>query len=222
MERWEDQIDVDDSDLQSLLHPFPFPSSSSLQAPSRSLQPCSQIPRSSQNVDHGSSVLPPYWQSQNASQLQDSNRNQGGEDLSKATAFGIQIPGPAGAVQAAMRRKSAAAVAQSPPALEAGGYCHVLDVNEEDEDFKLNPWLCALNFLENGPDSTTTSPISSIIAQQSATERIPQVLLLRRSFSIFISHLMLCCLPGSEVFCLGGWHCRILQIKRAWWFDSIA
>lgn len=139
---WEDAIDVDDSDLFPLLvrsssssHPRTI---CSPQLPL--LRSCSQFPRPlSQPVaatprrTHPSPILSSEGPPPSSSRI---------------------IPGPAGAVQAAMRRQSAAAVAHREDLLsrgERGDHGREIEAEEEDGDFKLSPWLCALEFLGKPP-----------------------------------------------------------------------
>ncbi|KAJ0972085.1 hypothetical protein J5N97_020044 [Dioscorea zingiberensis] len=150
---WEDAIDVDDSDLPSLLSPPPPP----LPNPSLpSLRPCSQPPRPSSHAQPPDTAVPPEKVNSDARRL---------------------IPGPAGAVQAAMLRRSASPAVlplRTGPRLETEvGADFRPDLGEEDEDFKMNPWLCALNFLENGHGSLIS--IGSIKNCGSDFERVPQV-----------------------------------------------
>ncbi|KAG1328108.1 hypothetical protein COCNU_01G020420 [Cocos nucifera] len=75
-----------------------------------------------------------------------------------------------------MHRKSATAATAAEP---GSASCwedrdrdgRVLDVDEEDGDFKLNPWLCALEFL--GASYFLVSPIGSI--KMRSVEQVPQV-----------------------------------------------
>ncbi|KAJ6837410.1 uncharacterized protein M6B38_120695 [Iris pallida] len=156
---WEDEIDIDDTDLSSLLNTIPtpiIPSSSSI--PPRTL------------------LLPPLRAcSQTLTENNNGNDNESDPSPPKKTL----IPGPAGSVQAAMRRKSASAAA-APRNLPLGLDHPSLNlmeevVEEEDEDFKLSPWISALNFL--GPSgSRLGSPIVSIKNQRkSPADRISQM-----------------------------------------------
>lgn len=130
---WEDELDVDDSDLrlapaavagrtppfgQPALPPFLKPCSSQTPCPS---QPLSQSQSSSPLVVD----LP--------------------EIPAVVRASKRVIPGPAGAVQAAMHRRAV----DTPP---TGSSQTVLRVSQgrdgcDDLDFKGAPWLCALEFL---------------------------------------------------------------------------
>ncbi|KAG0497321.1 hypothetical protein HPP92_002012 [Vanilla planifolia] len=170
MENWEEQIDVDDSDLQEILR-CKSPSFSSF-SQALPLRPCSQIPRSSQTLD--SSNFPTlHRQSQLPFLVSETNRNEEGkEGVSKKTTSRPFIPGPAGAIQAAMRRQSVATA--TPFCYEEGSDGRLLCLNEEEDgDFKLNPWMCALRFV--GSDSSISCPISSIKSLRKGAERIPQV-----------------------------------------------
>lgn len=128
---WEDAIDVDDSDLPSLLSPPPPPPPPPLTNPSLpSLRPCSQPARPSSHSQPPDNAAPQLKARSETRKL---------------------IPGPAGAVQAAMLRRSASpAVPPSRTGLRPEtevGVDFRPDLDEDDEDFKMNPWLSALNFL---------------------------------------------------------------------------
>ncbi|KAL5982085.1 hypothetical protein ACLOJK_016154 [Asimina triloba] len=75
----------------------------------------------------------------------------------------IRIPGPAGSVQAVMHREALRAKICVP-----GSGCEEAD-DDDDEDLKLNSWLCALDFL--GWDAR--APLSYSIRTSQAMERIP-------------------------------------------------
>nr|XP_019703850.1 uncharacterized protein LOC105037910 isoform X2 [Elaeis guineensis] len=181
---WEDEIDVDDSDLPSLLlQPPAFPSSSSSnpsRTPSiRSLRPCSQFSCPSQTLASNSPPPPPPPSPHRIQSPTLVSEGQEDEAPPRSTTVPPRlIPGPAGAVQAAMHRKSATAAgaaARAPGSASCwedldqdGG---MLDMDEEDGDFKLNPWLCAMEFL--GAGCSLVSPISSIMMR--SVERVPQV-----------------------------------------------
>ncbi|XP_038989144.1 uncharacterized protein LOC103722211 isoform X2 [Phoenix dactylifera] len=179
MDRWEDEIDVDDSDLPSLLpQPRPFPSSSSsnpsLTPSIPSLRPCSQLSRPSQTLATNPPPPPPRLQ---FPPLVAEGQEDEAPPRSKTHALRL-IPGPAGAVQAAMHRKSATTAAaavrehgSSSCWEDQDGDGWMLDMDEEDGDFKLNPWLCAMEFL--GAGCSLVSPISSI--ETWTAERVPQV-----------------------------------------------
>ncbi|KAH0461053.1 hypothetical protein IEQ34_008628 [Dendrobium chrysotoxum] len=172
MEGWEGQIDVDDSDLQSVLRPPLLHSSCPPHAILNRLEPCSQISSSFQTLDRIPSIPP--FQSQLPTNISEINQNEE-EEHPKFSISRPLIPGPAGAIQAAMRRRSAAASSKRLLPEEEGSDDLDLCVNEEDGDFKLNPWLYSLSFLGQGKDSNLPYPISLINAQRSATQRIPQV-----------------------------------------------
>ncbi|XP_072998586.1 uncharacterized protein [Typha latifolia] len=150
LDRWEEAIDIDDSDLPSLLPSFP------------ALLPCSQLPRPSQALapnpspsSRPSPVRPNSPTSVSGSQPRDSPPGS----IIAASSFPHLIPGPAGAVQAAMHRMSAAV--ESGPRLEGiDKPGDRLDLDEDDADFKMNPWLFALGFL--GEDCGSVSTIGSI------------------------------------------------------------
>ncbi|KAL0919102.1 hypothetical protein M5K25_011175 [Dendrobium thyrsiflorum] len=172
MEGWEGQIDVDDSDLQSVLRPQLLHSSCPPHAILNRLEPCSQISSSFQTLDRIPSIPP--FQSQLPTNVSEINQNEE-EEHPKLSISRPLIPGPAGAIQAAMRRRSAAASSKRLLPEEEGSDDLDLCVNEEDGDFKLNPWLYSLSFLGQSKDSNLPYPISLINAQRSATQRIPQV-----------------------------------------------
>ncbi|ONK73247.1 uncharacterized protein A4U43_C04F28920 [Asparagus officinalis] len=147
---WEDEIDIDDSDLPSLLSnpkiPSKDPNSYNSTLPPLSLslpplQPCSQNPNPNPNPKN---------------------------------AAHRPIPGPAGAVQAAMHRKASAAVAGACSLLNSRGRLRV-EEEEQDGDFKLSPWLSAAAFL--GGEFELMWPISLIKDRNNARAavRIPQV-----------------------------------------------
>ncbi|RZR73488.1 hypothetical protein BHM03_00024960 [Ensete ventricosum] len=136
--RWEDALDVDDSDLFPLLAPSssssPHPHTVSSLPPL--LRPCSRFsPPPSQTLAPVPSPSPPSV-----------HRSAEEPSPSSATTAPL-IPGPAGAIQAAMRRQSATARRDSPFLDDHRVDDRGLDLGEEDGDFKLNPWLCALEFL---------------------------------------------------------------------------
>ncbi|CAL9108036.1 unnamed protein product [Musa textilis] len=171
--RWEDAIDVDDSDLLHLLvpssssspHPHPRPHTlSSLPPP---LRPCSRFPPPPQTLAPVPSPSPPFV-------------HRSAKEPSPLSAITTPlIPGPAGAVQAAMRRQSASARRDSPLSDDHRMDDRGMDLDEEDGDFKLNPWLCALEFL--GEDCDLVWPIDSIKTR--ATARVPQVVGIVKSCS---------------------------------------
>ncbi|RRT62187.1 hypothetical protein B296_00005153 [Ensete ventricosum] len=136
--RWEDALDVDDSDLFPLLAPSssssPHPHTVSSLPPL--LRPCSRFsPPPSQTLAPVPSPSPP-------------SVHRSAEEPSPSSASTAPlIPGPAGAIQAAMRRQSATARRDSPFLDDHRVDDRGLDLGEEDGDFKLNPWLCALEFL---------------------------------------------------------------------------
>ncbi|KAM0946363.1 putative recombination protein [Dioscorea sansibarensis] len=152
---WEDAIDVDDSDLPSLLSPPP-PRPPLTNPSFPSLRPCSQPARPS------SHSKPP---------------DTAGPQSKPRSETRKLIPGPAGAVQAAMLRRSASpAVPPSRtgprPETEVGVDFRP-DLGADDEDFKMNPWLSALNFL--GHCHVSSVSIGSIKSCGSDSERVPQV-----------------------------------------------
>ncbi|KAL1563608.1 homologous recombination OB-fold protein [Salvia divinorum] len=139
-EPW-DALDLDDSDLPSLLRPCKlqrsvFPSSSPVAAETPSLQPTSEQPPPTTSLRHRS------------------------------------IPGPAGAVHAAMLRKyhdskkhnSSDHDKGNDDLLSTQDYIRkALDNTPEfDNDFSRHPWLSALQFVGAEDGLIPTTPISSI------------------------------------------------------------
>ncbi|KAA8542827.1 hypothetical protein F0562_023979 [Nyssa sinensis] len=142
MEPWE-SLDVDDSDLPSLLRPckrqHQAPNQTNISSSQPILQPSSRL------------SLP-----QPTPKTPDSQHSLRRLDHPLTSAASPRlIPGPAGAVQAAMLRKTRdnhnscrGSCGEDPPiptqeyirrAVEDGS-------DEDDGDFKRNPWLCALEF----------------------------------------------------------------------------
>ncbi|PKU71636.1 hypothetical protein MA16_Dca004478 [Dendrobium catenatum] len=164
MEGWEGQIDVDDSDLQSVLRP---PLISLFVRPTQysTVQPCSQISSSFSNPRPYS--LYPSFSIPTSYQYFWINQNEEEEHPS----FPVPL--------ALFRRPCAGDPLQlvQKGCSQKGKEVIDLDlcVNEEDGDFKLKPWLYALSFLGLGKDSNLPYPISLINAQRSGTQRIPQV-----------------------------------------------
>ncbi|GFZ01055.1 hypothetical protein Acr_14g0006900 [Actinidia rufa] len=147
MEAWE-ALDLDDSDLPSLLRPCKrrrrrhrhhsnsqhshqfFNSSLSLQQQPTSPSQTLPSPQSLQ-LPSPNSTTPPL------------------------------IPGPAGPVQAAMLRKVRAH--QNPTCATQEYIRRAVEDGEEDEDFNRNPWLCALQFLGMVGGGLPITPLSSIV-----------------------------------------------------------
>ncbi|PSR89146.1 Protein of unknown function DUF4539 protein [Actinidia chinensis var. chinensis] len=145
MEAWE-ALDLDDSDLPSLLRPckrrrrhrhsnsqhsHQFSNSSlSLQQPPTSPSQTLPSPQALQ-LPSPNSTTPPL------------------------------IPGPAGPVQAAMLRKVRAH--QNPTCATQEYIRRAVEDGEEDEDFNRNPWLCALQFLGMVGGGLPITPLSSIV-----------------------------------------------------------
>ncbi|XP_052181038.1 uncharacterized protein LOC127794153 [Diospyros lotus] len=141
---WE-ALDIDDSDLHSLLRPC---NRRSRQTDSHSLsssQP--HHPTLAPNPNFSHSLQPPQFQPPPPPETQ------------------FVIPGPAGAVQAAMHRK-ARANCRDGPAMPTQEYIRrAVEEGQEDDDFDRHPWLSALQFL--GPQDIVDSglpstPLSSI------------------------------------------------------------
>eukprot|EP00268_Persea_americana_P061497 TRINITY_DN7779_c0_g1_i6.p1 TRINITY_DN7779_c0_g1~~TRINITY_DN7779_c0_g1_i6.p1 ORF type:complete len:274 (-),score=36.13 TRINITY_DN7779_c0_g1_i6:457-1278(-) len=152
MERWEDALDVDDSDLPSLLRP------------SATLLPCSNHPNPNPSpCEVQTQTLTLCSQSQDSQTLPNSNPNPSSGSSDRT---GRLIPGPAGSIQAAMLRQNA----------QSGNSSRISDDgilrNEfPDGDFNGNPWLCALDFLglEAG------SRLQHTIESTRNMERVPQI-----------------------------------------------
>ncbi|XP_058107914.1 uncharacterized protein LOC131251297 isoform X2 [Magnolia sinica] len=137
METWE-ALDVDDSDLPSLLR-----HSSTLVACKRGTpnnhRQDQQPKRSVSSSSISLSCLQPCFKSpHNPCQTQPENpttaEQRPSPDVDRAYHL---IPGPAGSIQAAMRRRTTG----------IENCCPMPDYEEEDGDFKRNPWLCALDFI---------------------------------------------------------------------------
>ncbi|CAA6663854.1 unnamed protein product [Spirodela intermedia] len=128
MEGWEEDLDVDDSDLPSL-RPSHAPASSTPPSLSPISLPFDPPPRPPPAADPEAEAVEP----------------------AEAAAFPPRrrIPGPAGAVQAAMHRQAAVAQDRGGLLLEEERERRAFgdDGEEADEDFVQNPWLCALDFL---------------------------------------------------------------------------
>uniref|UniRef100_M1A499 Nuclear localized protein 1 n=1 Tax=Solanum tuberosum TaxID=4113 RepID=M1A499_SOLTU len=149
MEQWE-ALDVDDSDLHSLL------------------RPCKQLhqnpnPSTSTATSSSPALLTPPSRTPESSQLE-SSHNQLQSPPQRL------IPGPAGAVQAAMLQRThdrqchSSISSQRDNPIPTQEYIRraVENSTEFDYDFQSNPWLCALEFVgaENGKIPCT--PLSSV------------------------------------------------------------
>ncbi|XP_060205444.1 uncharacterized protein LOC132633199 isoform X4 [Lycium barbarum] len=141
MEPWE-ALDVDDSDLHSLL------------------RPCKRrLHHQNPNLSTSTSSSPPL----EISQLENSHNNQ----LQSPPQQRI-IPGPAGAVQAAMQQRTHDRQSHNSMSgdntIPTQEYIRraVENSSDFDYDFQSNPWLCALEFVgeENGKIQCT--PLSSV------------------------------------------------------------
>ncbi|XP_059642180.1 uncharacterized protein LOC132284127 [Cornus florida] len=159
MEPWE-ALDIDDSDLPSLLRPC-----------KRQNQSLNQTNHN--HTSHSQSVLQPCSRSQptpkTQSQTLGSQHSLPHFDLPPSPPPSTSrriIPGPAGAVQAAMLRKTRDNQnrgGENPP-IPTQEYIRraVEEGNEDDGDFKCNPWLCALEFLRRDDGVLPITPLSSI------------------------------------------------------------
>ncbi|KAL3343496.1 hypothetical protein AABB24_027164, partial [Solanum stoloniferum] len=149
MEPWE-ALDVDDSDLHSLL------------------RPCKRLhqnpnPSTSTSTSNSPAVLTPPSRTPETSQL-------GSSHYQLQSPPQRLIPGPAGAVQAAMLQRThdrqchSSISSQRDNPIPTQEYIRraVENSTEFDYDFQSNPWLCALEFVgaENGKIPCT--PLSSV------------------------------------------------------------
>ncbi|CAA7400352.1 unnamed protein product [Spirodela intermedia] len=143
MEGWEEDLDVDDSDLPSLRpsHAPGLVHSSIALANISPFRRCSQVPLTSPTRSPDPPPRPPPAADPEAEAV----------EPAEAAAFPPRrrIPGPAGAVQAAMHRQAAVAQDRGGLLLEEERERRAFgdDGEEADEDFVQNPWLCALDFL---------------------------------------------------------------------------
>ncbi|KAL6010145.1 hypothetical protein ACLOJK_000576 [Asimina triloba] len=145
-------LDLDDSDLRP-----------SLLRPSSSLLPSKRPPpadHQGQEPKPTVSVSPSLPSLRPCTQIPSTHPSAAQQSCSRR-----RIPGPAGSVQAVMHREALRAEICVP-----GSGCEEAD-DDDDEDFKLNPWLCALDFL--GWDARAPLPYS--IRTSQAMERIPLV-----------------------------------------------
>ncbi|PIA26572.1 hypothetical protein AQUCO_09100034v1 [Aquilegia coerulea] len=175
MESWE-ALDVDDSDLPSLVRP-------SLSTP---LLPCKRSRHSTTNKP--CSQLPPPSQSHETLNPQSPLLL-----LNSGPSKSHTIPGPAGTIQAAMHRKtlidqnnnkenySSTQEFLRRAVLEDG--CNV----DEDDDFKQNSWIFAMDFIDKekkkGYNVGITSPLGSIKNHGNNVDRLPQVVAIVKSCS---------------------------------------
>ncbi|KAI3745986.1 hypothetical protein L6452_08401 [Arctium lappa] len=135
---WEEALDVDDSDLQSL----PI------------LRPCKQQRRRDETKSPTTTDLP-------LSQTLDSSQSPSQSDNSHPGNFNNEcpdeapppsrvIPGPAGIVQAAKllkTRDNGRFLGQEEPMATQEYIRRVVEDPEEDADFKCSPWISAMEFL---------------------------------------------------------------------------
>ncbi|KAF5194199.1 nuclear localized protein [Thalictrum thalictroides] len=187
MESWE-ALDVDDSDLPSLVRP-------SLSTPllpckrsrhSTTNKSCSQLPsplQSQETLNPQSSLLPLNSQSS----LLPLNSDPYTSSKSHT------IPGPAATIQAAMHRKTLFDQNNNKDnysstqeflrrAMQEDG-----TNADQDDDFKQNSWLCAMDFIDKekkrGYNVGLTSPLGSIKNHPSNVDRLPQVVAIVKSCS---------------------------------------
>ncbi|KAJ4981636.1 hypothetical protein NE237_032473 [Protea cynaroides] len=202
MESWE-ALDVDDSDLPSLLRPstlLPCKRHHPLEQPhkpttdiisssrnlSLSLEPCSQLHRPSQSQTQIHS--PDTLDSQSDHCLPQIEIVEVEEEKQKqqvpSTSALRLIPGPAGALQAAMHRhayireQNISCSQERIPTQEFLRRVH--EVEDGDEDFRTNSWLCALHFLGGVDGVALRSPLHSI-KPCVGTEKVPQVVAVIKS-----------------------------------------
>ncbi|KAF8389995.1 hypothetical protein HHK36_024515 [Tetracentron sinense] len=173
MESWE-ALDLDDSDLPSLLRPSKHKSNNNVNT--SSLQPCSQLPLLSQSP-------PETLDSHSHSQQPLPQVHDPAPSTSPPRRL---IPGPAGAVLSAMLRRTRNHRSFVPGEDRIPTQEHLRRVQEdgdgededEDEDFKRNSWLCALDFLHR--EGTVRSSLSSIKTNLNS-DRVPQVVAVIKS-----------------------------------------
>ncbi|KAK9169020.1 hypothetical protein Syun_001160 [Stephania yunnanensis] len=172
---WE-ALDVDDSDLQSLIKPSPPPQPILLPCKRSSTHQTLQTPNS---LSHTPLLSP-------SSQLSHQSPQPLQGIASTSSAEHRRIPGPAGALQAAMQRR--AALARRNEGFreeEISTHDYIKRVQEiegedEDEDFKLNPWLCAMEFVGR-IGGFANSPLNSIKGSSMSTDRLDQVVAVVKS-----------------------------------------
>ncbi|WMV22099.1 hypothetical protein MTR67_015484 [Solanum verrucosum] len=149
MEQWE-ALDVDDSDLHSLL------------------RPCKRLhqnpnPSTSTSTSSSPALLTPPSRTPESSQLE-SSHNQLQSPPQRL------IPGPAGAVQAAMLQRThdrqfhSSISSQRDNPIPTQEYIRraVENSTEFDYDFQSNPWLCALEFVGVEKGKIPCTPLSSV------------------------------------------------------------
>ncbi|XP_043700401.1 uncharacterized protein LOC122651143 [Telopea speciosissima] len=205
MEPWEEALDVDDSDLPSLLRPstlllckrhlLPEQSNKpttdiicSSRTLSLSLEPCSQLHRPSQSqtqihfpetLDSQSDHRLPQIEISEVEEEEEQQQQQG-----PSTSSLRLLPGPAGALQAAMHRHARyreqkfSCSQEQIPTQEFLRRVH--EGGDGDEDFRTNSWLCALDFLGGGDGVALRSPLRSI-KPRVGIEKVPQVVAVIKS-----------------------------------------
>ncbi|KAJ7975235.1 Nuclear localized protein [Quillaja saponaria] len=184
MEPWE-ALDVDDSDLSSFLRPCKRQHHNSLPKTSNSAAVTTSAAASSSSQP----ILELNSQSltETLTSPQSQNILQGSD--SSASSFRL-IPGPAGAVQAAMLRKaqndqSFIGCGEEPIPTQEFIRRVVENGDENGHDFTMNPWLCGLDFLrrKGNVDSNDSSLYTSLssIKKGLNTDRVAQVLAVIKS-----------------------------------------
>ncbi|XAR63967.1 hypothetical protein NMG60_11024140 [Bertholletia excelsa] len=154
---WENALDVEDSDLSSLLRPC-----------KRLRLVSSSPPLPSQSLYH---PLPHCTSS------------------SSSSSSSTLIPGPAGAVQAAMlrkaRNKNSASDYDEPPIPTQEFIRRAIEDAADDDDFKRKPWLSALQFLaqqETERGDIHSTPICSV-NESINIDRVDQVVAVIKSMT---------------------------------------
>ncbi|KAK9106048.1 hypothetical protein Scep_022892 [Stephania cephalantha] len=167
---WE-ALDVDDSDLQSLIKPSPPPQPILLPCKRSSTHQTLQTPNSQSHTP----LLSP------SSQLSHQSLQPLQGLASTSSAEHRRIPGPAGALQAVMQRRALAKRNEGFREEEISTHDYIKRVQEiEDEDFKLNPWLCAMEFVGR-IGGFANSPLNSIKGSSMGTDRLDQVVAVVKS-----------------------------------------
>ncbi|KAK9091585.1 hypothetical protein Sjap_024762 [Stephania japonica] len=167
-----DALDVDDSDLPSLIKPSPPPPPPPILVPCKRSSTHHQALQTPNSQPHTPLLSP-------CSQLSHQSPQPREGVTSTSSAEHRRIPGPAGALQAAMQRRALANRNEGFEAEEISTQDFIRRVQEiegedEDEDFKLNPWLCAMEFVGR-IGGFANSPLKSIKGSSMGTDRLDQV-----------------------------------------------
>ncbi|XP_047320569.1 homologous recombination OB-fold protein [Impatiens glandulifera] len=162
MEQWE-ELDVDDSDLPSLLRPC---------------KKRQQQEETSSSFSHPSPVLTsPQTSTENPQFLSQTLFNHPKLQVQPSRRI---IPGPAGAVQAAMFRKVTDGNCEDESVSTQDYIRRAVENPEDDDDFKCNPWLCALEYIGLVDGSLPVTPLSSVM-KCSSVGRFDQVVAIVQS-----------------------------------------